>query len=392
MALALLAVVARTVPWGDRLVWHTAGGETVRVRGEIQGEWSGEAIGFRVDPRDQSAGDGFPEVPPDGVLRVERLPADAAPGTPGWTWQPGLPRVFREVDPEGLFLCLAALLLGQIAVTTRWWRLLAVAGCPTRWRTALRLTFLGLFFNLLVPGGLTGGDVVKSVLVTREHPKDRTKAFISVYVDRLLGLFALAALAAVVILVEGQAFAVLRAPVLVFLGAGLAGALVYSNRPLRAAVRVDALVARLPLGETVKRLDEAVLVYSRRPLQVALALVLSLVNHVAAILGILALGRAFGDTLSAATYFVVVPVANTVSALPGAPGGWGFGEAAYGFLFDLVGGSATIGIAVSVTFRLCMMTLGLVGGALLLVPSGRAALSELEPAPRDAAADAVPRG
>ena len=74
--------------------------------------------------------------------------------------------------------------------------------------------------------------------------------------------------------------------------------------------------------------------------------------------------------------FAVVSIGNIVSALPVAPAGWGVGEAAYGYLFDMLGASATLGIATSITFRLVLMAIGLTAGLLLLLPGGKAALRD----------------
>ena len=86
---------------------------------------------------------------------------------------------------------------GILFTAIRWWRLLAAAGCPTTLFNAVRLTFVGLFFNLVMPG-LTGGDLVKAVAVARENPDRKAGAVMSIAVDRLLGLFVLALVAALV--------------------------------------------------------------------------------------------------------------------------------------------------------------------------------------------------
>jgi hypothetical protein len=115
------------------------------------------------------------------------------------------------------------ILAGAFVAITRWWRLLAVAGCGTRWTIAFRLSFLGLFFNVVLPAGITGGDVIKAVLVVREHPERRADAFVTVVVDRALGLLVLMALASIVVLVSGDRFAELKLPVVGAFLAALVG-------------------------------------------------------------------------------------------------------------------------------------------------------------------------
>lgn len=375
LALVLLAIVSQLVPWKDTLI-RTAEGRSATIEGRIEGEWKADRI--RFVPEEGAA------LPPlladeieDGAITAVRPDLDAAPDGPTWDWRPGMPRVFRELELQGLLICLAALIFGQLTVITRWWRLLAVAGCTTTWWRSFRLTFLGVFFNLVVPG-LTGGDVPKAVLAVSDHPTQRTRAFLSVFVDRLLGLFALGFLAAAVILWQGEKFAELRLPVALFLIGGVGGVLIYASDPLRRVLHFDKIVKKLPLGGMIEKLDDAMLVYARHPFEIVIATLLSLLNHTTVVLGTFVLGRALGDDMALINYFVVVPIANTVSALPLGPGGWGAGEAAYGFLFDFVGGSATLGIAVSVTFRLLMMALGLAGGLFLLAPSKGPKWSEID--------------
>src|SRR5690606_27021291 len=107
---------------------------------------------------------------------------ELGPEDTGVTWRPGLPRVFLDVRPAGLALALALLVTGVFLGVTRWWRLLRIAGCGTSWLAAARLTYLGLFFNLVLPG-LTGGDLVKAGMAVRDHPHARADALVSVVVD-----------------------------------------------------------------------------------------------------------------------------------------------------------------------------------------------------------------
>jgi uncharacterized membrane protein YbhN (UPF0104 family) len=94
--------------------------------------------------------------------------------------------------------------------------------------------------------------------------------------------------------------------------------------------------------------------------------------------GILVLGRAFGDhVLAWSSYFAIAPVATIVSALPIAPGGWGLGEADYSYLFALLGASAAVGLATSISSRLLQMLISLIAGLFLFVP-GSARLSEMK--------------
>lgn len=381
LAVLLLVWVGASLPWSDVLV-HGEGEEALLVRGTIEGDWRSARVRFRP-AADQEVG---PEWPPElaaaaragEALVVERASATGASGST-YDWRPSMPRVFREMDPRGLAAALIALLGGALFAITRWWRILALAGCRSSWVRTLRFTFLGMFFNLVVPG-LTGGDVVKAVLVVREHPERRADALVSVVIDRMLGLWLLIGLACAVVLFGPGGLEVLRWPVLLgFLAASAAVALVLASS-LRRALRVDALLLRLPQARRLAELDRAAKVFSRRPFELALALALSAGNHLCVFAGVLAIGHAFGDTLAYLDYVAIVSISNVLSSLPLTPGGWGVGEKAFGSLFELSGSAFALGVAVSVTYRLCNMGLGLLGGCFLLSPGGSRVREEVREA------------
>ncbi|QDU67522.1 lysylphosphatidylglycerol synthase transmembrane domain-containing protein [Engelhardtia mirabilis] len=368
----ILAFVASRLPWSDQLVLTAADKTEHVLAGELEGDWkAGDGDGvvatFRPTERPGSLGTPWsPQAAYELTWTGERWEAQGQPVE----LRPSMPRVFADLNPYGLLVAMGCFFVALICGVTRWWRLLNLAGCVVRWWDTFRLTFLGLFFNMVVPG-LTGGDLIKAVLVVRENPKKRADALVSVFVDRILGLGTLAALAAVVIFVIGGPFAPLKTPISVVLAIMVLGALTYVNPTLRRLVRFDALMAKLPLGEKFKQLDDAVVFYTGHPLELLFAIALSLGNHFGAISGVMALSIAFGMPLAAIgfwDYVAIVPVANIVSSLPIAPGGWGLGEAVYGYLYKLMGQSIAIGVAVSVTFRLCQILLGLIGGLYLLRP------------------------
>jgi uncharacterized membrane protein YbhN (UPF0104 family) len=138
----------------------------------------------------------------------------------------------------------------------------------------------------------------------------------------------------------------------------------------RRLVRLDRWIERLPQGRRLRKLERAALVYRGHPLEWCAAVLLSLGNHLAVIAAIFVIGRALGDELAYDNYLGIVPVASLITALPISPAGWGVGEKAYGTLFEMMGATAALGVAISLTFRVCTVLLGLIGGLLLLLPGG----------------------
>ena len=379
-AVALLTWVATGLPWRDQLVYH-AGEEQLSVPGELEGVWREDAVAFEIEPGAELAA-GWPEearaARDEGrALAVTRRAGDAVDG---YDWRPGMPRVFGGIGGGSLALALAMVVLGTLFGTTRWWRLLNLAGCPSSWANTFRLSYLGMFFNLIVPG-LTGGDVPKAIFVVREHPERRPQALMTVVMDRMIGLWALISLATGVIWLSGGTLESLRLPVGgVFLVATTGMTVVLSSR-VRSWFRLDRLIARMPMGDKIERLEQAARVFQGRPRELALAFGLSLCNHLAVIASAYALGRGFGDALGYDSYVGIVSVGNVVTSLPISPGGWGVGEWAYRELFELAGSAGSVGVAVSVSYRLCTVVLGLAGGLFLLTrgaPAVREGLREAD--------------
>ncbi len=375
IAILLLWVVYQTVPWKDRLlVTATKGGEVAQWEGHLVGTWKAEEVEFTV------------QAPPS----KEQAPlADLAVGTTvaaterelRWEgqvlgahsieWRPGLPTVFQELRWGALLPALALLLASSLAIITRWSLLLAAAGCATRWVQVFRITYVGLFFNLVLPG-MSGGDLARAYWMVKGHPERRAPALMSVFMDRLLGLFAMALLATIAIFTNDERFAALRWPVLAVTGAMFLGGLVLLHPWLRQHLPVHQILDRLPASEKLHSLDRALRHYGHRPGVVAVAIVLSMINHLGASGALYVLGHALGDTHSFHDYICIATVMNTLSAVPISPGGLGVGEVLAGSLMRVAGGSYTLGVAASITYRIGLVVLGLIGGLILLLPGGAA--------------------
>ena len=74
----------------------------------------------------------------------------------------------------------------ELLATMRWQILLRVQGIKLGWLRAGAIVVIGLFFNMVLPG-LVGGDAVRLLLVFKAAPRQKTRATLSVAMDRLLG-------------------------------------------------------------------------------------------------------------------------------------------------------------------------------------------------------------
>jgi uncharacterized protein (TIRG00374 family) len=382
LAVLVLAVwiVARNVTWKDTL---TIGDS--HLVGVIDGDWRADEIGFTVTPGQELApdapqalrsslsrilADGGSVRAREGVLLVanQRLDLESDPPEIGWT--PGIPHTLEGVRLSSLVPAFLALVASTLFVVTRWWRLLRFEGCPVRWATAFRFTYIGLFFNSFIPG-LNGGDVARAIAVVRDQPENRPSALMTVIVDRAFGLVALVLMATAVVLTGDERLDPLAIPVAATCGAMLLGFVAYVTPWLRRAVRFDALLARLPQGERLARLDASARRLLGHPGEVAIALLLSLGNHAAGAFAVVLSARALGDELAVLDWVAVMAIGNTLAAVPISPGGLGVNEMLFGSLAKLLGGSYVLGVATSLLYRVEWLGLAALGGIVMVVGGRR---------------------
>jgi uncharacterized protein (TIRG00374 family) len=301
-----------------------------------------------------TTGDGAPEVTA-GVLTIIR-------GADGW------------------LLLWAALAFGPITLIsiTRWWMLLRAVALPIRFLEALRLSYIGFFFNAVVPG-LTGGDVIKAFYIARGS-SEPYKAFLSVFVDRAIGLFGLALLAATVVTMHAgepdfQQVSLLVYGVLAL--ATAAGCVIFSRR-LRRWLRVEQILARLPFGGILTRIDQAITIYRNAPGAIFVAVLMSIGNHVGIVAMVVLIGRALGIDNPVSHFFAIAPLCFIVASVPLVPGGWGMREGAFAFFFATVGVAPELSVPTSVLLGLAQLAWFLLGGPVFIARPDRASTSDIQ--------------
>lgn len=376
IAIALTWYVIDQIEPRDRLIGPKLedGSDRAVLFGSVDGDWRGQDWTFQFD-------EGITEPSPllGAAPYAVLQPADlAAAQEEGWELRPGFLLIVQGIRPS--WFLIGAALWGVLLVlaAVRWRILLLAAGIRTPVSNALRLCFVGYFFNNVMPG-VTGGDVVRGALITRGLEQDRWKAALSVLVDRLIGLVALITLAAIV-LAYGLMTAGDEAPfppylaqgVFVFLAVAVVGSGAYLSQRVRDKIGIERWLPKLPGGTTLAKIDSGLAIYRHSPRRLIAAYLMSLPLQICGVLSFWAIGEACGAGLGLQDDFVIFPVVQTISAIPLAPAGWGVGETLYGHAFRLFGSSFTLGVAVSILFRLTtQLGFGLIGGMVWVASSQR---------------------
>ncbi len=375
---ALMGFVFSTVNWQDTLITQTPTGEETEVTGDIIGRWDTPQIEFE----------------PTGGERMTVSPGEQEDGS-ALVISPGFGTYVVQLN--WLLFAAGALCyaLTVIFAGSRWWWLLRVNQLDVTWREALRFTWIGLFFNNVVPGQ-TGGDVVKALYIVKHCHGARMPALISVLVDRVLGLGSLALFGGLVVLfaLDKPGFDVLATGIWGVLGGVAVLGIVAFSKRVRRLIRLDDLLNKLPAGLSgvLKRIDQAIYFYRGHKGGIFGWMVAGMANHALSVTSVMLIGMALRIQMPAYEYFALVPVINIASAVPLGPNGWGVGEALYRLLFGTYGAPylaevpqetaklimGTRGVALSVVFRIHMTLWSLLGGLMVLLDKNRVTRHDVE--------------
>lgn len=299
----------------------------------------------------------------------------------GQDWEK-LREVFGRLSWGCFVLSLAAYVIGQVVVAFRWWLLLRAQSIHIAVIAAVRLYFLGLFYNNLMPSSV-GGDLLKAYYVTK-HTHRRLEGVLSVFVDRVVGLagMVLMAVVAYLLFLRGRAMETgpqgegVRQGVAAYEGAALwflvvlaaIAAVAFLHRGFR--LRLRRMVGRLwgRGTELLGRVRTALAVYLSKPLTMLVALLLTMAGQGIVVAAFWLLGRNLGIEAGARYYFVVFPITWVVAAVPISIAGLGVLEAGVVAMFtSLTGATGESALALAFCQRFVWVLASLPGGMVHLL-------------------------
>lgn len=292
-------------------------------------------------------------------------------------------KVLATIDGRFFFAAFLFYGIGFLSASWRWFLLLGHIRVHLPFLTVLRLALIGLFFNLLVPGGV-GGDLIKMVYLRRESGDRYPQALLTVLLDRVLGLAGLLIVAVLSVawnlpmIVNGPPE--LRALMMVVGAASVVGLLVglcfllwpwvsrWAGRWKEQAER------RLPAKvlTIVGKLGDALDLLRAAPGKLLGLVALSTVGHLTAAVGVYLIAKGTGDPyqLGIAPCLLATQLSNLVAAVPLTPGGLGGRDLIMSLLLQAAGAPATLAGAVPVLVTVCLVSWSLLGGLALLWERG----------------------
>lgn len=297
-------------------------------------------------------------------------------------WQE-LAAVFRRLHPGWFAFSLAVFVVAQIVIGLRWWLLLRAQVIHIDISAAVRLYFLGLFYNNVMPGAV-GGDLLKAWYVTK-HTHRKIAGVLSVFADRVIGLVGLVLMAVTTyaMFVRGRILSdagdqqtsstrgLSQFGGVILWGCVAAAALlaVLLIHPYgRARLRTVAGRAWIKGLTLLRGTREVAVVYCSKPWTLLLVLALTFFSQTTVIVAFWLLGRNLGIEAGLRYYLVVFPVMWVVAAVPVSIAGLGVFEAGMVELFGLLAGvPAESAMVLALCQRFVWVVASLPGGLIHLL-------------------------
>jgi uncharacterized protein (TIRG00374 family) len=290
---------------------------------------------------------------------------------------------FSGISVPALSIIIIVFIISQIILAFRWWIFMRAWDIHIPFLTALKLAFLGLYFNNFLPGAV-GGDLIRAWYVAK-HTHKRMPAVISVVVDRILALIGTILIALIALSLAGRKDiftrqktsgiidAISENKTLLFIVAGIAAIISIGIilSPFGRNKLKYIYQKILNHGKNVfYQLFQSGLVFIKKPYLAPLSLILTFILQGLVILSMGMLGKEIGIPANWEVYFVILPVMWVVGSIPVSISGIGIVEGGMIALFTQFGG-ATVDEAT--TLALCQRAVWLIASlpGLVIYLSGK---------------------
>ena len=283
-----------------------------------------------------------------------------------------------------IFVCsLVIFIVAQIIIGFRWWLLLRSQSVFISFISAVRLHFLGLFYNNCMPGSV-GGDLIRAWYVTK-HTDKRFEAALSVFVDRVVGLVSTLIIAVFFYTLflrgenldigtrkssglfssinEHRELFIWLFGFIVFIFVGLLSYEKSRDKLKKACFYIGKRALR-----TGKRFREAILLYCKKPFTLLAAFGLTVLLQIMTITGFWFVGQSLGITASIKYYYVFFTLTWVLGAVPVSIGGAVVVEGMLMMLFiNFAGVAEDSALALALCQRFVWLLASLPGAAIHLL-------------------------
>jgi uncharacterized protein (TIRG00374 family) len=294
-----------------------------------------------------------------------------------------LTAVFRKMNMGIFALTLGIFVLCQVVMGLRWWLLLRIQSIFISLWAAVKLYFLGWFYNNFMPSSV-GGDLVRAWYITK-HTHKKFEAVLSVFADRAIGLFSTLSIAAFfyMFFLVGQGekihltskrnsltFLTQHKSVVfcVFLTIAVVFCILIINRRTRAKLGKVWFSVALRVRLVIEKLKNTIVVYCKKPLTILIVFILTVVSQIVVITGFWILGVSIGIEDGIKYYYVFFTLMWVVAALPVSIGGVVVMEGGLAYLFiHYAGVEPEAALALALSQRVVWMVASIPGAWIHLI-------------------------
>jgi uncharacterized protein (TIRG00374 family) len=289
-----------------------------------------------------------------------------------WTTGPlELWRTISLVHPGAFAVSVFFVGVTIILCVIRWRMVLEVQGLHLPVTRATGITFVAQFFNSFLLGS-TGGDLIKAYYAARETHHKKTEAVVTVFVDRLMGLWAMLLFAALMMLPNLRllftherlgACAVLILSMLAGCTAVLSVA--FWGGISRRFPKARSYLRKLPKGELLERSLDSCRQFGRERAFMLKSLGISMALNAVCVLQAITLAKGLNLEISSLALFAIIPIIICISALPITPSGLGVRENLFVLMLAVpeINVPATSALSLSLLTYAGSLFWSLVGGA-----------------------------
>lgn len=259
---------------------------------------------------------------------------------------------FRNLNPFIIMTAILLSLAGQFVFVCRWLLLLRTQQITIKYWAALKLHFLGLFYNICLPSTI-GGDALRAWYITK-HTEKKIEAVLSIFVDRFIGMFCTFGIIFLAYwfipagpggthLQFSAEFNIIPMIIKLFIAvtiliilAAATLAVMFKIKRFRPILFKYAFIFMLRWKMWSSRVITAIKLYFTKPFTILLAFVLGFSCQALPIFALYLIGRNLGIDAHIKYYYIFFPMSWIIGIIPISVGGAGVMELGLKGLFSQV--------------------------------------------------------
>lgn len=273
--------------------------------------------------------------------------------------------VLKTIDIIYYILAYLLALFGLLISTFRWKRILYFNKQHVKFSQLTKLYFIGEFYNLVIPGAISG-DIVRGYKTSRRKG-DRIKLFTSVFLERITGLIALLLIMVFsIIFLRGYLSSIIILELIAFALITFFGLIMITSEKfdhLLLKIAKVKFLKKFSLEDKIKKITETINTLKNKRLLLE-TISYSLFFILLTILTTYFLARSVGVTIPLLFLIGIIPITRLITMLPISFGGIGVRESLFVYFFAFVGVSAEVAITIGLIGFILRILNATIGGVL----------------------------